>query len=1220
MSLATEPLARDAEARRIAQREFEHPVVLEAGAGTGKTTTLVARILAWSLAPGWNRAARKLTAERPEPPTDRDVAARVLQRVVAITFTEAAAAQMAERLSEELARLADGQPPPPWLDLPPLTDDDALPLFSDQLLERRSRSLLTVLDRLTVKTIHAWCLQILADHPLEAGLHPRLTVDADGRLLEEIVHETVEIHLRDAYGTEADETYLGLAGRGIGPREIADALIVLAREGLPSAVLAEDPLGPEGTRGLVRRLRAAVETLHGLIAPRLADASGPRAAPAAERSLAELLRRLTDEPPETVDDLRQLLDDTLDDTARKRLDTWKNKPSKSEEPYLGDVRRQLAAASRTLRDLVRHVESLDPQLLDWGRRALAPLLAEIENRLESRGVITFQGLLSGAVDLVHRHPRVVARLRRGLDQLLVDEFQDTDRLQCDLVAAVALDDAGDRSPPPPGLFLVGDPKQSIYGWRSADLAAYEDFVGRALDRGGRREPLVRNFRSVRPILDEVERAIEPVMHEEPGLQPPFQRLFARDDLADHPGFVDGGRRAVEHWVPWTRDGIADTRKGEANELEAHALAREMKHLHRRHGVAYDDMALLFRSGTAMETYLDALRRAGVPFEVTGDRQYYRRREVIEAASLVRSVLDPGDHLALVTLLRSAMVGVPDAAWIPLWRHDLPRLATELTGPPTRLRDGLERLREAVSAAASEVPREVPGIDRLRGWDVSLLAAFEALASLRWSYQQDPADVFVERLRRAFLTEAVESARYLGAYRLANLERFFRDLAEALEEGRGDETAVLNLLRRRLAEPPEAPEGVPQERADAVTVLTIHRAKGLEFDHVFLPQLHHGKPPDRPPETEVARDPRGRWEIRLFGAATPGFDRVVDARKRRDAAERVRLLYVALTRAARRLVLLGLRDDRLRPVDRASSFADLLGHRRDLPGPLEELWGEGEPGAGWTTEDPAGVLWRFPALRPDEPGPEGDEPEDGKAAPVLPSVDEVARDSLELTELRRSARRESARNVSQPMSEEAHKGLRELLAERVGGEPTPLDRDLRMALGTAIHRALELWNLEAPPDEELQRRRRTLELDLESLVSPGDLADARTAGMDLLEKVVDGDLLARLRELAPHVLARELPVLLPPDADGMEPPPTGFLAGAVDLLYRDPETEELVVADYKTDEVATDDDLAARATVYAPQGRLYAQAVQEALDLPAPPRFELWFLRADRILVPSKTGR
>jgi ATP-dependent exoDNAse (exonuclease V) beta subunit len=114
----------------------------------------------------------------------------------------------------------------------------------------------------------------------------------------------------------------------------------------------------------------------------------------------------------------------------------------------------------------------------------------------------------------------------------------------------------------------------------------------------------------------------------------------------------------------------------------------------------------------------------------------------------------------------------------------------------------------------------------------------------------------------------------------------------------------------------------------------------------------------------------------------------------------------------------------------------------------------------------------------------------------------------------------------------------------------------------------------------------------------------------------------LRELGPAVLARELPILVPPaegEEEGDGARPVGFVAGAIDLVYRDPATGTLVVADYKTDAVADDDEIAARVDVYRPQGAVYARAVRDALGLAEAPRFELWFLRADRIVVTPEQG-
>ena len=112
-------------------------------------------------------------------------------------------------------------------------------------------------------------------------------------------------------------------------------------------------------------------------------------------------------------------------------------------------------------------------LLAHARRAVTPLVAEVRERLRARGVVTFQDLLGRTAELLRRERGLTSRLRRGIDQLLVDEFQDTDRVQCELLRWIALDGPRDERP---GLFLVGDPKQSIYGWRGADLRAYDGFV------------------------------------------------------------------------------------------------------------------------------------------------------------------------------------------------------------------------------------------------------------------------------------------------------------------------------------------------------------------------------------------------------------------------------------------------------------------------------------------------------------------------------------------------------------------------------------------------------------------------------------------------------------------------------------------------------------------------------------------------------------------------
>ncbi|HEY4572687.1 MAG TPA: 3'-5' exonuclease, partial [Thermoanaerobaculia bacterium] len=783
---------------------------------------------------------------------------------------------------------------------------------------------------------------------------------------------------------------------------------------------------------------------------------------------ATLLLQLEGEA--TVQDLKEACVELFPGNLVDHLKTWRRKLGDTEASLFGDVQEELSAAAGAFVQLVEHLSRFDPELLEHGRRALVPLLGRIERELRSHGIATFDFLLAGAESLLAQHPEVRRQVRRRIDQLLVDEFQDTDRVQCELLRWIALDGPADEWP---GLFLVGDPKQSIYGWRNADLKAYDGFVTLVREAGGEVMSLALNFRSVPAILEEVARVVEPVMESRLGVQPPFEPLLPSRDA---PGFRRQGLQAtwepVEHWVSWKREEAWKTPNVEATEIEAVFLAEDVRELHERHGVAWSEIAVLLRGIGDLDLYLEAFRRARVPFAVGRDKQYYRRREVIEASALVRSVLDPGDHLALLTVLRSSSVGVPDAALIPLWNRQFPRMMTELRSPAP---NALAALRKAIEEAARAAPRDVPGIDRVRGWDRNLLATVENLAVLRQSFETEPADVFVERLRRLTLIEATESARYLGPYRLANLERFFRQVLAAMEESGGDATAILRALRRSVAESREAEEGRPKDASeDAVQVLTIHGAKGLDFEHVYLVQLHKAAPLDRGPRTEAGRWEEG-FEYRLFGAPTPGFDRIEAARREVEAAERVRLLYVAMTRAKDRLVLTGLWPERVepRPWDHVRTTLELLHSREDLPLSLPGLWKEAsrEESSSWAFPDFAGALWKFPALRPPADLRLAAEPE----RPSLPGPEEIAFVSTTLRAERERAVLRMARPFSGAASEEAHALLREQQAEQQTEISAPKvgpgkGRAAAMAAGGAVHRVLEEWDLAADPRKELGRQR------------------------------------------------------------------------------------------------------------------------------------------------------
>ncbi|HUK12789.1 MAG TPA: PD-(D/E)XK nuclease family protein, partial [Thermoanaerobaculaceae bacterium] len=250
----------------------------------------------------------------------------------------------------------------------------------------------------------------------------------------------------------------------------------------------------------------------------------------------------------------------------------------------------------------------------------------------------------------------------------------------------------------------------------------------------------------------------------------------------------------------------------------------------------------------------------------------------------------------------------------------------------------------------------------------------------------------------------------------------------------------------------------------------------------------------------------------------------------------------------------------------------------------------------------------------------------EAVPERPAlaIGELAARSERLAALRPRAAERMRRPFSAAASEEAHRLLDEAALEAAfgdgAGEEVAAARRAREAAreaaadaGTAVHRALEALELDGDLAAALARQRALLPAYLDALSASG----TRDAALARAARVLDGfaasALFERLSEIAPHVVAREVAVLLPPD--GAAEAPVGFVSGAIDLVYRDPRTGDLVVADYKTDEVASDAEIAARAGAYAAQGAVYVRALREALGLPAPPRFELWFLAAARIVTP-----
>ncbi len=1183
----------DGATRELAQSEFTRPVVVEAGAGTGKTALLVARVAAWCVGAGW---------QRHDDGDDRGgIARRVLEGVVAITFTEAAAAEMATRIGEALAGLARGEEPVGWVPGRGLED------LSDQEVAARAIDLCAEIHRLSVTTIHSFCQRVLAAHPFEAGLHPHFEIDADGAQLEALVDEVVEEALRELDDSPLRDDWERLAVRGIGPAKIAEALRGLVAAGANAADLERDPFDRAAATSLARGLAEDLGAFFSAEQGRLAEVPGVKLADHARESVARLAELVdaVPAPPEFADLVEAVK--AIDRPALERLKKWsKDDWTKKEEASVGDDLDAVVAASKRLVTRLKSLTDLDLGGFGAARALLLSLLAEVDGRRRVRGLVTFSDLLELTARVFESHEEVCRSERRRMDQLLVDEFQDTDDVQCRMVERLALEGAEEERP---GLFVVGDPKQSIYAWRSADLAAYDGFVDRVLESGGVLGPLTRNFRSVQPILDEVERVVAPVMHRKPGFQPAFESLEATGSRIDSPGFDTPPWSAVEHWVCWhsNEDGVLRPDKqvtGPTTTLEAEAIAADIRRLHDEAGVPFGDCAVLLRATTAQGEILEAFREQGVPFEVAREREYFRQREIIEAAALVRALLEPADTLALLTVLRSDAVGVPDVALAPLWDAGLPAAAAALDGAGGA---ALAVARRIVEVAATRV-EPAPGSELLPSWPDSLAGALDNLDELRRSMREDPPGDFVERLRTLWLAEVAAGARRLGRFRQSRLDGFYTDLEQTLSRSSGGSAELARFLRRAVEEGREAPTvSEPDRDADAVHVMTIYGAKGLDFEHVYLAQIHKRTGGFGSGPQAVLRRYEGSAELRLFGWPTPNLGAAEDRRELQARAERVRLLYVAMTRAKQRLVVSGGWATPGKATDplESSTLAEVIAHRGD-PAVIGDLI---ERGANRAAGVESGVTWVIPALR------------DGKTVSGRVVVERglavaddatVAADADAIAEARAVAAERMAAGWTTPASDAAHRSIGRMEAESDEGAayaPPPLGRSAAAAVGTAVHHLLENLDLASDLAAEVNKRRGAVIEGAVAGLEPKIAVEATGRLEEVLDRLAESESLRRLGQLAPAIIVRELAVFLRPAEDNG----TSVISGAVDLVYRDPDDAGLVVADYKTDRLTSEAEIAERVDRYRPQLATYARALEQALGLAEPPHIELWFLHADRVV-------
>jgi len=515
---------------------------------------------------------------------------------------------------------------------------------------------------------------------------------------------------------------------------------------------------------------------------------------------------------------------------------------------------------------------------------------EVDRRLDDDGAVDFDRMITRTCDLLRDDPLVRDLLRRRIRTLIVDEFQDVDPVQKEI--AYLLGDPASGRADTTRLMLVGDPKQSIYRFRRADVTVWrsveDDFSKRKL---GLVLPLEEHFRSVDAVLAVVDATVGKLLDlpiEGNGHAPyevPYLPVKAKDK-------VEPGDVRVELLVVAGADNVDEIR-----EVESEAVARRVLEL-REAGAEWKDLALVFAAWSDVPRFEAALRRAHVPTYTLRAEGFYHRQEVVDLILALDAIRDPSDDLALMGFLRSPFVGLDD--------ETLLAVAIAVPGKPYWGRlEGLE-LREA---------------DRLRR-GVGLLGE---LAALR---DRIPTHELLETLvdRTGYLAHLVA----LGPEKrqaLANVRKFLRIARAMRDRSVGDLLSAVNESRAREREDRVEDERLYGPRENVVTLTSIHSAKGLEWDTVIWCDLM------RAPPNLTERILVGRETIALKDPETKEqsaeWQRLEAAEKNEQRAERKRAWYVAATRAKSRLILAGF-SDRAKAGCAAFDLLDALG----VPAPVD----------------------------------------------------------------------------------------------------------------------------------------------------------------------------------------------------------------------------------------------------------------------------------------------
>ena len=833
----------DGAARRFAVDPGNN-VVLEASAGTGKTTVLVQRYI-------------NLLKAGVEP-----------ANILAITFTRKAATEMRERIVRDLRGAA------------------ALSEFD----KARWVALRDRLGEISISTIDAFCLSLLREFPLEADLDPGFDL-ADETEVPRFVEEALDASMRIfARLSETDEDVALVLAQLGSTRTRAGLTTLLQRrlvaEGALDRFLARGPRdlrADDVCRRAAESLRGALSSAPGGL-QRLLE-TGPSGHPRYQLFLREMQRLAT------IDRAGPAAIRALMDRVALHFLTQDGQPRKatgSIPPYNAghypspqaskEHRDAMAIVGTEVERVVRaFARDLNVILARGIRRMFAIALSQYRRTLAARAALDFSDVLERALNLLRRMDEFSQsrfRLESRYHHVLVDEFQDTSRAQWELVSLLIQSwGQGQGLASNPSIFIVGDRKQSIYRFRDAEVAVLQD-AGRHIDalrpEGTARRSIARSFRAVPELLGFVNEVCADMSSA--AVRADDFTYLETDRFPTAAGDAPPSRAALGIAVSDDAGVCARAVAGEIARLLREDTVRD-----RKTGVARSarpgDIAILFRSRTSHREFEHELAALGIPTYVYKGLGFFDAEEIKDAMALLRYLAQPRSDLRAAAFLRSAFVRLSDPAIAML----APRLADAIIGE----RPALSERSESKGQLPDEDQRV---LEFLRGHVPQWLALVDRIP---------PADLFEQILPQAAYAFELRGRRHQQAWE--NLKKMRGLVRRVQNRGYATLTRIADHIDALTA---GDESNAVLEALDAVNLMTVHASKGLEFPIVFIVNIGRGAGGIPPPVRVVVASGDGDESVSVspFVSDTDALER------EREQHETRRLLYVAMTRARDRLYL------------------------------------------------------------------------------------------------------------------------------------------------------------------------------------------------------------------------------------------------------------------------------------------------------------------------------